>query len=133
MSNSWNWMIVGFAGQALFTGRFVVQWMASERSGRVVVPSAFWWLSILGAFALLSYAISRSDPVFAVGQSMGVLIYARNLMIGSREGEGTKKPEVAPDAVGPSATPAPHFRAETAAGPNARRARDPRPSVVEGE
>ncbi|WP_165251478.1 lipid-A-disaccharide synthase N-terminal domain-containing protein [Paludisphaera soli] len=119
MSNAWNWMIVGFVGQALFTARFVVQWMASERSGRVVVPSAFWWLSILGAFALLSYAISRSDPVFAVGQSMGVVIYARNLMIGSREGA---KAEAGPDDVGRAATPAPHFRAETAAGPNARRA-----------
>lgn len=109
MSNYTGWMIVGFVGQGLFTARFVVQWLASERSGAVVVPSAFWWLSILGAFALLSYAISRSDPVFAVGQSVGVLIYARNLMIGSRKRAGSVGGAPAP------AAPSPHFRAEPAA------------------
>ncbi|WP_082859036.1 lipid-A-disaccharide synthase N-terminal domain-containing protein [Planctomyces sp. SH-PL62] len=111
MSTYSNWLIIGFVGQGLFTARFVVQWMASEREGRVVVPSAFWWLSLLGAALLFSYAISRGDPVFAVGQSIGVFIYIRNLMIGSRKGE---RPEAAP-AAGSLATLAPHFRAEAAA------------------
>ncbi|MDG3004923.1 lipid-A-disaccharide synthase N-terminal domain-containing protein [Paludisphaera mucosa] len=100
------WLVVGFVGQGLFTARFVVQWLASERSGAVVVPAAFWWLSILGGFALLSYAIARRDPVFAVGQSMGVFVYVRNLMIQS--GKGSTPPR----AAGASTTPAPHFRAE---------------------
>lgn len=93
------WLVVGFVGQGLFTLRFVVQWLASERSGVVVVPSSFWWLSIFGAAALLSYAISRRDPVIAAGQSMGVLVYVRNLMLEKRRRAGS--------------VPAPHFRAET--------------------
>jgi len=109
---SYFWLLVGFTGQGLFTARFVVQWLASERTGEVVVPAAFWWLSILGAVVLLSYAISRLDPVFAAGQSFGLFIYARNLMLESR-----RKPARADDGPGPgSSTPAaPHFRAEAAA------------------
>lgn len=98
------WLVVGFLGQGVFTARFVVQWLASERRGTVVVPVAFWWLSILGAVVLLSYAISRNDPVFAVGQSMGVFIYMRNLMIGSR---GRNAPRRA-------AVPPPHLRVDAA-------------------
>ncbi len=75
------WLLVGFAGQALFTARFVVQWLVSERRGDSVVPVSFWWLSLLGGGALLSYAISRRDPVIVVGQAMGVLVYVRNLML----------------------------------------------------
>lgn len=75
------WIGVGFGGQALFFGRFLVQWLASERSGRSVIPVAFWWLSIGGAAVLLAYAIHRGDPVFIAGQSLGFLIYARNLWL----------------------------------------------------
>ena len=107
------WLVVGFAGQGLFTARFLVQWLASERSGEVVVPASFWWLSILGAAALLSYAVSRRDPVVALGQSMGFVVYVRNLMLG-RKARGGATPAAAP--------PAPHFKAE-AAGPAASRAR----------
>ena len=85
MSNpaSWVrfWLTIGFLGQGLFTARFLIQWMASEKKGDAVVPIAFWWLSLLGGTALLSYAISRNDPVIIVGQSMGLFIYVRNLML----------------------------------------------------
>ncbi len=75
------WIGIGFGGQALFFGRFLVQWIASERSGRSVIPVAFWWLSIGGAAILLAYAIHRRDPVFIAGQSLGFLIYGRNLWL----------------------------------------------------
>ncbi|CAH0292606.1 hypothetical protein SRABI118_04123 [Massilia sp. Bi118] len=73
------WLLVGFGGQALFIGRFVIQWLASERRGRSVIPVAFWYLSILGALVLLAYALHRRDPVFVAGQGLGVAIYLRNL------------------------------------------------------
>jgi lipid-A-disaccharide synthase-like uncharacterized protein len=79
------WLVLGFAGQLAFTGRFVVQWLASEREGRSVVPVAFWILSIAGSLMLLAYALHRRDPVFVLGQSMGVLIYLRNLHLIRRE------------------------------------------------
>ena len=68
-------------GQALFTARFLVQWIASERKRDSVVPVAFWWLSLLGGLTLLSYAIHRQDPVIIVGQGMGLVVYVRNLML----------------------------------------------------
>ena len=73
------WVVIGLAGQLLFTGRFLVQWLASERARRSVVPVAFWWFSIGGGLILLAYAIYRKDPVFILGQAMGVFIYIRNL------------------------------------------------------
>jgi lipid-A-disaccharide synthase-like uncharacterized protein len=73
------WLLVGFGGQALFMGRFVVQWLASERLRRSVIPVSFWYLSILGALVLLAYAVHRRDPVFVAGQGLGVAIYLRNL------------------------------------------------------
>jgi lipid-A-disaccharide synthase-like uncharacterized protein len=73
------WIAVGFAGQALFSGRFLVQWIASERRHKSVLPRAFWYLSIGGSLVLLCYAIHRHDPVFILGQSSGLLIYMRNL------------------------------------------------------
>jgi lipid-A-disaccharide synthase-like uncharacterized protein len=75
------WQVVGFVGQGVFTARFLVQWAASEKKGDSVVPIAFWWLSILGGFSLLVYAIYRNDPVFIVGQGMGMVVYVRNLML----------------------------------------------------
>jgi lipid-A-disaccharide synthase-like uncharacterized protein len=79
------WFIVGFVGQGLFTARFVIQWLVSEQNQKSVVPEVFWWLSLLGGMALLSYAISRHDPVIVVGQSMGLVVYLRNLMLTSRQ------------------------------------------------
>jgi lipid-A-disaccharide synthase-like uncharacterized protein len=81
MSQAKLWLIIGFAGQALFTARFLVQWIASERRRDSVVPVAFWWLSLLGGLTLLSYASYRQDPVIIVGQAMGLVVYARNLML----------------------------------------------------
>ncbi len=85
MSGKTIWLIVGFAGQAMFFMRFLVQWIQSEREGRSVVPIAFWYFSILGGLTLLSYALYRRDPVFIAGQSMGVMIYGRNLHLIRRE------------------------------------------------
>ncbi|MBR9843141.1 MAG: hypothetical protein GYB25_08270 [Rhodobacteraceae bacterium] len=78
------WLVVGIAGQLLFTSRFLVQWLASERRRESVVPVAFWWLSLAGGLTLLTYAIFRKDPVFIAGQGMGIFIYLRNLMLLSR-------------------------------------------------
>lgn len=75
------WILVGLGGQLLFMGRFLVQWIASERAHRSVIPVSFWWLSIGGAAVLLAYAIYRADPVFILGQSLGFFIYARNLVL----------------------------------------------------
>lgn len=78
------WIVIGFAGQLLFTSRFLVQWLASERRRESVVPVAFWWLSLAGGLTLLTYALYRQDPVFIMGQGMGIFIYLRNLMLLSR-------------------------------------------------
>ncbi len=75
------WIAVGFLGQALFSGRFLVQWLSSERARRSVVPNAFWYLSIAGGVTLLAYAIHRRDPVFIAGQAAGLLVYARNVQM----------------------------------------------------
>ena len=79
-----SWQVIGFVGQGIFTARFLVQWLASERKGVTVVPTAFWWLSLVGGLNLLAYAVARKDPVFIVGQSLGMVVYTRNLMLGSR-------------------------------------------------
>jgi lipid-A-disaccharide synthase-like uncharacterized protein len=73
------WVVLGFAAQALFTARFLVQWIATERAGRSVVPMAFWLFSIGGGLLLFVYALQRKDPVFIAGQGLGVFIYLRNL------------------------------------------------------
>jgi lipid-A-disaccharide synthase-like uncharacterized protein len=79
------WVLLGFVAQACFTMRFVVQWIASERVGRSVVPTAFWLFSIGGGLLLLVYALYRRDPVFIAGQSFGVFVYLRNLYLIVRE------------------------------------------------
>jgi len=76
-----NLLILGFTAQLLFSARFVVQWIASERAGKSVVPLAFWLLSLAGGGLLLIYAIGRNDPVFILGQSAGAFIYSRNLYL----------------------------------------------------
>ena len=80
------WLVIGFLGQACFFSRFLVQWLASERAGRSVVPRAFWYLSIAGGTIVLAYAIWRRDPVFILGQSVGLFVYLRNLILLRREG-----------------------------------------------
>lgn len=81
----WIWLSVGFIGQGLFSARFLVQWLYSERHRRSVIPVAFWYFSIAGGLTLLAYAIYRQDPVFILGQATGVLIYGRNLYFIARE------------------------------------------------
>lgn len=73
------WIAAGFAAQAMFSARFLVQIVASERARRSVVPEAFWYLSILGGTLLLAYAIHRQDPVFILGQAFGLVVYGRNV------------------------------------------------------
>lgn len=80
-----GWLAVGFLGQALFSARFIVQWLSSEKIKKSVIPKAFWYFSMAGGATLLAYAIHREDPVFIVGQAAGLFIYARNLQFLWRE------------------------------------------------
>ena len=84
MKLSW-WVLLGYAGQALFTMRFVVQWIATERARKSVIPVAFWFFSIGGGVLLFGYALSRRDPVFILGQGLGLFVYLRNLYFVYRE------------------------------------------------
>jgi lipid-A-disaccharide synthase-like uncharacterized protein len=79
-------ILIGYVAQILFAMRFVVQWIASERAGRSVVPTAFWVFSIGGGFMLLAYAVYRKDPVFIIGQAFGLFVYLRNLQFVLRSG-----------------------------------------------
>ncbi len=80
-SAPWFWLVVGFCGQAVWVSRFPLQWWLSERQGRSVLPAAFWWISIVGAVLLLSYAAWRGDPVFILAYALNPIPYARNLML----------------------------------------------------
>ena len=75
------WVMVGLAGQLMFSMRFLIQWIMSERAKKSVMPVAFWYFSLGGGVVLLTYAIYRRDPVFMLGQAMGLLVYARNLWL----------------------------------------------------
>ena len=79
------WIAIGFLGQTMFSLRFIVQWLSSEKHGRSHIPTAFWYFSIAGGSTLLAYAIFRQDPVFIVGQAFGLLIYFRNVHLIFRE------------------------------------------------
>lgn len=79
------WVVIGFIGQFMFTMRFLVQWWATEKAQKSVIPPSFWVFSILGGGIVLAYAIHKQDPVFIVGQAAGLLIYARNLYFVIRE------------------------------------------------
>ncbi len=81
MTRETLWLVIGFAGQVAFTGRFVLQWLYSEYKKRSVIPVSFWYLSIIGSTLLLAYAIYRQDPVFIVGQAFGSIVYFRNLQL----------------------------------------------------
>jgi len=109
------WVKIGFLGQAAFTARFLVQWIASEKKKASVVPVAFWWLSIVGGVILLSYAIHRRDPVIIVGQATGLVVYVRNLMLVQRARHRALKrlrnkaqKEAAADTPSPSLLSRPH-------------------------
>ena len=80
-SDTTLWIMIGFLGQALVSARFFVQWLASERVKRSVIPTAFWYFSLAGGVTLLAYAIHRQDPVFIAGQGLGLVVYLRNLYL----------------------------------------------------
>jgi lipid-A-disaccharide synthase-like uncharacterized protein len=95
------WLGVGFAAQAMFSVRFIIQWIASERARRSIVPETFWYFSFVGGLMLFVYAIYRMDPVFMLGQGTGLLIYGRNIyFIWANRREGLA--EVAPRPAVPS-------------------------------
>jgi len=79
------WIVFGFVAQVMFMMRFLVQWIASERARRSVVPVAFWFFSVVGGALLFIYAIQRQDPVFIAGQGAGLFIYLRNIWLIYRE------------------------------------------------
>ena len=79
------WLTVGLLGQLMFTARLLVQWWASEKAGRSVVPVAFWYFSILGSLIVLAYGIHKLEPVIIIGQLPGTVIYARNLWLLRKE------------------------------------------------
>jgi len=79
------WVLIGFGGQALFMMRFLVQWIASEKAGKSVMPEIFWYFSIGGGLVLLAYAVHKQDPVFIFGQALGTFIYLRNIYFVRRE------------------------------------------------
>ena len=84
------WILLGFIAQTMFTMRFLVQWIASERVRRSVVPVAFWFFSLGGGVLMLVYSIQRKDPVFIAGQAFGVIIYVRNLWLIANERRSLK-------------------------------------------
>lgn len=91
MSLETIWLGIGFLGQGLFFGRWVVQWIASEKKAESQVPVSFWYMSLIGGLITLAYAIYRADPVFIAGQGIGSIVYIRNLMLISRTSQ-TNRP-----------------------------------------
>ena len=84
------WLGIGFLGQTLFFGRWVIQWIASEWHQESRVPIGFWYLSLTGGLITLAYAIYRKDPVFIAGQSVGATVYLRNLVLLHRTARAAK-------------------------------------------
>ena len=79
---TWDfWVPIGFAGQLVFAGRFIIQWISSERRRESHIPVQFWYLSLVGGAITTVYAIHRRDPVFVLGQASGLVVYIRNLML----------------------------------------------------
>ena len=81
MTTEQMWIAIGVLGQACFGMRILIQWIATEREKRSVVPLSFWLFSVAGGLTLLAYAIYRLDPVFIIAEVMTLLIYARNLYL----------------------------------------------------
>jgi lipid-A-disaccharide synthase-like uncharacterized protein len=84
-SEPYYWIALGLAGNSAFALRFIVQWVASERAEKSVVPVAFWYLSIAGTLILLVYAIHRRDPIFTLAYLPNAFVYARNLVLVRRD------------------------------------------------
>jgi lipid-A-disaccharide synthase-like uncharacterized protein len=90
MSLETIWLGIGFLGQGMFFGRWVIQWIASEKKAESQVPVSFWYMSLIGGFITLAYAIYRRDPVFIAGQAIGSIVYVRNLMLISRASQANR-------------------------------------------
>jgi lipid-A-disaccharide synthase-like uncharacterized protein len=90
MSIETIWLGIGFLGQGLFFGRWVVQWITSEKKAESQVPISFWYMSLIGGLITLAYAIYRKDPVFIAGQGIGSIVYIRNLMLISRANQSNR-------------------------------------------
>jgi lipid-A-disaccharide synthase-like uncharacterized protein len=75
------WLAFGIVAQLLFTARFIVQWLASEKAGKSVMPLAFWFLSIAGGGMTLIYGLVRREPIIIMGQALALVIYVRNIML----------------------------------------------------
>jgi len=86
LSQQWSlWKVVGYAGNAAFFSRFMVQWIASERAGKSIIPVQFWFLSIIGSVILAIYAIHTKDLVVIFAFAPNSLVYIRNLMLLHKE------------------------------------------------
>ena len=75
------WLAFGLVAQLAFAARFLVQWIASERVGKSVVPMAFWFFSVAGGTMTLIYGLVKREPVIIIGQSLSNIIYVRNIML----------------------------------------------------
>jgi len=73
------WLVIGLVAQLMFSMRFLIQWITSEKHRKSVIPNAFWWFSLIGGLMLLAYGLQRGEPVIILGQSIGIVIYLRNL------------------------------------------------------
>ena len=85
MDKNLIWMIIGFVGQGFFSARFIVQWIMSEIKKQIIIPIGFCYFSLLGGVTLFAYALYKEDPVFIVGQSLGSIVYVRNLILIDRK------------------------------------------------
>ena len=92
MTTETIWLGIGFFGQGLFFGRWLVQWIASERTAECRVPVSFWYMSLIGGLITLAYAIYRKDPVFISGQALGAVVYVRNLVLIHRADQTKSEP-----------------------------------------
>lgn len=92
MTTETIWLGIGFLGQGLFFGRWLVQWIASERTAESRVPISFWYMSLIGGLITLTYAIYRMDPVFISGQALGSVVYVRNLVLIHRMDQTKSEP-----------------------------------------
>ncbi len=97
------WVGIGFLGQGLFFGRWVVQWILSEKHARSEVPLSFWYMSLFGGLITLAYALYRQDPVFIAGQGLGSVVYIRNLMLIHRANRRASDARPSPDVPSPHA------------------------------